>query len=326
MVLNKKSYKKLFQLLKLVVTVALCGFILWKIDWKGLDDAAESINFILLMAVFLAMVLNVFLSTLKWKILLAIHGIQFRFSVLYKYYFTAAFFNNFLPSTIGGDGYRIFKTFRNPESKEGAVTTVIVERITGILALLFLGFVGSIVIFLRNGDVIARDIMFTGTIGIGIFLVCFPLIVFKADLFRKLTGKYLPGKIKRVIAHTQDYQHNLSKTLLVILLSLLFQSFLLVYRLLLIYTVGESISIFSLAVVVAVSTVIALIPISINGIGLMDGSYIYLLVHYGVGYDQAVIVMLLIRLLQLPLSLVGGIFYQLDKSLLKVPDVQPEEI
>lgn len=326
MVENKKSNKKTIRLLKLIVTLALCGFILWKIDWKSLDDAAESINFILLMAVFFAMVLNVFLSTLKWKILLAIHGIQFRFSVLYKYYFTAAFFNNFLPSTIGGDGYRIFKTFRNPESKEGAVTTVIVERITGILALLLLGFVGSIVIFLRNGDVIARDVMFAGLIGIGIFLLCFPVVVLKADLFRKLAGKYLPGKIKKVVAHIQDYQHNLSKTMLVILLSLLFQSFLLVYRLLLIYAVGESIPIFSLAVVVAVSTVIALIPISINGIGLMDGSYIFLLVHYGVGYDQAVIVMLLIRLLQLPLSLVGGIFYQLDKSLLQVPDVQPEEI
>jgi hypothetical protein len=66
------------------------------------------------------------------------------------------------------------------------------------------------------------------------------------------------------------------------------------------------------------STLIANIPISINGIGLMDGSFIYLISKFGVDYDAAIIVMLIQRGLTIAVSLFGGIFYLSDKN--EMPD------
>ena len=149
---SNRNYKSILFLLKLLITIGLCAVIFWKVDWRGTWNALQHTNLLILIVVFAGMILNVFISTLKWKILLSIHWIRFELSQLYKYYFTASFFNNFLPSTIGGDGYRIYKTFRNPASKAGAVTSVLVERVTGILALIFIGFIGGIVSYLQTGN------------------------------------------------------------------------------------------------------------------------------------------------------------------------------
>jgi len=304
--------------MKLLITIILCAVILWKVDWGETWQALQQTNLIILCAVFVGMILNVLASTLKWKILLSIHGIQFKFSQLYKYYFTASFFNNFLPSTIGGDGYRIYKTFKNPVSKAGAFTSVFIERITGISALMFIGFIGGIVSYLQTGNEIARLVVFGGSLGLGILILFVLTIKFTASPLKRLGNKILPKRFEGIAEHLKDYKHNNRKILIVILLSLFFQLFLLFYRLLIIYAVGASISIVNLAVVVALSTIVALVPISINGIGLLDGSFIYLLANFNVGYEQAFIVMILIRLLNFPLGLIGGVFYFFDKKTLRV--------
>ena len=318
MSLTARNYHSLLFVIKLSITIALCAVILWKVDWRETWHALQQTNLIILCTVFAGMILNVLVSTLKWKILLSIHGIQFKFSQLCKYYFTASFFNNFLPSTIGGDGYRIYKTFKNPISKAGAFTSVFIERITGISALMFIGFIGGIISYLKTGNEISRLVVFGGSLGLGILIIFFLAMKFTATPLKRLGSKILPKRFQGVTEHLKDYKHNHRKILMVILLSLFFQLFLLFYRLLIIYAVGSTISIANMAVVVALSTIVALVPISINGIGLLDGSFIYLLVTFNVGYEQAFIVMILIRLLNFPLGLIGGIFYFFDKKSLRV--------
>jgi hypothetical protein len=63
----------------------------------------------------------------------------------------------------------------------------------------------------------------------------------------------------------------------------------------------------------SISTLVALIPISINGYGLLDGSVIFLMMRFGVDYEIAVIFMVLVRGLQIPLSLIGGGVYLMDR-------------
>ncbi len=65
---------------------------------------------------------------------------------------------------------------------------------------------------------------------------------------------------------------------------------------------------------VSLSTLVSLLPISINGIGLLDGSFIYVLQSFHVGYEQALLVIILVRLLSYLQSLLGGIFYFFEKK------------
>ena len=75
------------------------------------------------------------------------------------------FFSNFLPSTVGGDGYRMYKVFSINCSKAGAVMPVVMERLSGILALLFLGFLAAVISFHHYGDQVSEFGLLFGFLG-----------------------------------------------------------------------------------------------------------------------------------------------------------------
>ena len=297
--------------------MALCAVIIVKVNWHETWRALYQANWFMLIIVLIGMIVNVFTSTLKWKILLSIHKITINFSQLLKYYFTATFFNNFLPSTIGGDGYRILKTFNNSVSKAGAITSVFIERLTGIMALMIIGFLAGMIGYVKTGNDISRLVVIGGLVGIVLLIVLSLILKITKNPLKRLLRKIVPPKFSGVTEQLKEYNHQNQKIVQVILLSFLFQLSLLFYRLLLVYAVGASISIANLAVAIALSTFIALAPISINGLGLLDGSYIYLLTNFHVDYEQAFIVMILIRVLNVSLGLMGGVFYFFDKKTLR---------
>jgi glycosyltransferase 2 family protein len=313
--------KKYLIIFKIILTIILFYFIITKLDFGQLKTALLQANVLLVAAAFIVIILCFVISAYKWQVLLNIHGIYFKYSNLLSYYLIGFFFNNFLPTNIGGDAYRLFKTYNNPSSKEGAVVAIFTERLTGILMLLFIGMVGGVLSFIGHQSEISLSyIKWFGYItAAGILLLA--LIVFNYKRIRALLYKHLPKKIILFLEHGIDYLKNPKQLILVILISLVFQGLVILIRYLLIIAVGSDISISDLALVTALATVVALIPITINGLGLMDGAYIYLLNNFGVQVEHAALVMVFFRALNLILSLVGGLFYLKIKN-----EAAPDEV
>lgn len=299
--------------LKLLVSLSLVSFIVYQVDWAAVSSAISQTDMVIVSVVFVCMLLNVGSSSLKWKILLSIHGIHYDFVSLYRYYLSATFFNNFLPTSIGGDGYRLYRTMKNPTSRAGAVSALLVERITGLTALIFVGSVGAFVGSLKSGEAVPWISLLFGGLALAVVAVLLWTVSRSSRVGYLLKWKPIAGISEKLLVLVNDFRRLPKKLVQVGVISIGFYLFLLTYRLLLIYAAGSSISWFNLAVAVSVSTVVALIPISINGLGLMDGSFLYLLVHYGVATEHAVIVTLLIRVLQVLISLVGGVIYVVEK-------------
>src|SRR5262249_33490350 len=65
------------------------------------------------------------------------------FGALVSSFLVATFFNNFLPSNIGGDVMRIHDTSKAAGSRTVAATVVFVDRGIGLLGLMFLAAVGA---------------------------------------------------------------------------------------------------------------------------------------------------------------------------------------
>ena len=77
------------------------------------------------LALYLAMILA---SAWRWGLLLGAQGIPFTFGRLTSSFLVATFFNNFLPSNIGGDVIRIADTAPAAGSKTLATTVVLIDR------------------------------------------------------------------------------------------------------------------------------------------------------------------------------------------------------
>lgn len=307
--------KRLIIAAKLIVTLLLCGVLIWNADWGGVVDALSDISIPLMLSAFVLMMLSVTISAYKWRVLLDIHGIQYRFNLLHRYYFIAVFFNNFLPTSIGGDGYRIYRTLGNSRSKSSAVIAVFVERLTGILALLLIGYICAILVFIDQREALSRFIVVGGTVSLAVALPLM-MIGWRFGWFgRMLNSQRLPKVLKSTLEHVTDYMRNPDKSANMILVSFLFQIHnSIAFYLLLVYGVGAEITIPQLFVVLTLMNLISILPISINGIGVVDGSFIYLVGLYGVPYDAALGVMLVNRVLLVVISIIGAALYFSERS------------
>ena len=124
----------------------------------------------------------------------------------------------------------------------------------------------------------------------------------------------MPEKIKKLLLLADDYRGRPKKIAQVMVLSFLFHLFTLGWMFLLTRAVGAPVSFAALTLGTAGSNLAAMLPLSINGIGLWDGSFIYLMSAQGMSYNAALAMMLAIRTLLVPLSLIGGIFYLSDRK------------
>lgn len=136
------------------------------------------------------------LLSLRWKVLLRGQNVHATFRRLFAYYFMAAFFNNFLPSTIGGDTVRVIESRKLTGSTASSVMVVLIERLTGLMALVLIAAVGLVISFFGSMEHEAQAWFLLGGV-----LAAFALVIFLAHPkvaphILKLTGKILPQKIQ----------------------------------------------------------------------------------------------------------------------------------
>lgn len=123
---------------KLAVTVLLFVLIFRNIDVSETLSAAATVKMpTLVLAVFLLMGSSC-VASLRWGIIMAKIGIHRPPLFFLKSYFKGAFFNQGLPTSIGGDGLRILDAARITENKEDAFNGVFIDRIIGLAGLLLL--------------------------------------------------------------------------------------------------------------------------------------------------------------------------------------------
>jgi glycosyltransferase 2 family protein len=130
--------------LRLAVSAALVAWILRKTPFQAVGAAFRSAD---LRFVLLALALNLFdtfASVRRWRLLIRAQGGEAAFPGLVRAYFVGIFFNNLLPSTIGGDTVRVVYTARSGVGRAKALGIVFVDRFLGLLALLLFAIVGAL--------------------------------------------------------------------------------------------------------------------------------------------------------------------------------------
>src|SRR5688572_17986994 len=104
--------KRLALALKIIVSVALIWFVLSKVDLDAararLTDAAPSM-LVVTAALFL---LQIVIGARRWYIILQGIDAPLSFGQAVRFFYIGAFFNQALPSSVGGDAVRIYKAYK----------------------------------------------------------------------------------------------------------------------------------------------------------------------------------------------------------------------
>ena len=246
-------------------------------------------------------------SCLKWRMLLLSDGQGSPCSTLAGFYLMGYFFNNFLPTSVGGDAARMFLVGKDSGNYLVGVNSVLADRFSGLLALVLVGFCGILLAPLVIGPTFTA--LFAGC-GIFLWLLLLVPLVYPpartalADL--KDRGRILSFWVG-IIGGTLHYFTRPG-----LFLPLAWTS--LVYQLLTVSTyfaaakaLHMDVGLAQMSAIVPVVTLMTLIPVSLNGLGLREGGFAFFLARAGIPEADAIALSLLVYAISLVFSMAGAV-------------------
>lgn len=261
-------------------------------------------------------IIGLLLSAYRWQILLAVHEVKAPLWDLLQSYLIGGFFNNFLPTRVGGDVYRMVDSKRYSGSLLRPFAVILVERLSGIYGLLLIG-VAAVAMYPRFHEVRSLGIALFA-LAIGGFLA---ILVFYgsegfANWLKRIVAK-LPAKISGHLLSIFDAFWHFSKSKTVVLyafiLGLILQFNVILYYYFIARGLGMNLGLMEASIVMPILICIQLLPLTPNGIGVREFSYIYLMKPFGVTEAQAVAFSLWDYVLTFAYGLIGGILYLTKK-------------
>ena len=262
---------------KLVVGAVLLLFVYHHLS---LDDVAlelRRLRFPPLVAFTAILFANTFLSALKWKWLLEADGIKLSIRTLFGSCLIGTFFNLFLPSTVGGDTYRIASIGRGRIVKSTAA--VLADRLSGLIAL---ATICTIFAATHHHVVGHRAIVIIPSLLLIAQVVLSTVLLWPVKgrglLLRLGFGRILPrfsSFMDRLFLSFQSYRQRPSLLLKILVISFLFQILFVAAIYCLSRALALSIPLSSFMVFVPIVEIFESIPISIYGLGLRDAGYVF---------------------------------------------------
>ncbi len=306
--------RRWLTILKWLISLLLIGWILWRTDLREIGAALLAASpWLLLLAASLHLI-GLLISAYRWRLLLRATGADAALPFLMESYMVSIFFNNFLPSTIGGDAIRAYDSWRVGVSKSQAVAIIFVDRFLGLVALMCFALVA-----LPFSDSLTQTVPWLKLwvlLGFAAMLTVVWAIFFLPSRLADLIGKLpLPfsAKIQRLLAAFLTFQGRRDVLLKQLGLSLLLQINVIIHYYLIAQALHLAVPLFSFFLMIPLITVIMMLPISINAIGIRESAFSFFLAANGVAAADAVALAWIAYGLVLLQGVIGGIFYALRK-------------
>lgn len=272
---NDKTNKKriLKRIIQLLVSVGGFAYIFHKIP---LNEVIENWNFGMtpwIIAMLVAATLVMAIQANRWKGL-SVQGPEIPFKTYYAYTAMGYFFNNLLPTGFGGDAVKSLAFGKNFNQTSQSVSAVLIARIQGLLAMFFCFFI-ALPFALSKAEIpwIYTLIMTVASLACIVFIsLCLfsDKIPVPASIANKLT---FIAKLQKSLS---IYRHHKKQILLSSLDSLWLQLLTLFTAYAYFKAVNVDIDISILVVFTSITIVISMLPISLNGIGIREGTQVAL--------------------------------------------------
>jgi len=127
--------RHLLLLLKAAISFLLLYLSLRSVDLSTMAERLNRLDVGWIAAALALLAVQVVLQALRWRAIAGVGGIALAVPSAVQISFIATFFNQVLPSTVGGDAARIWLLARKGAGWAGATYSVLIDRIAGVLVL-----------------------------------------------------------------------------------------------------------------------------------------------------------------------------------------------
>lgn len=161
-------------LVKIAISAVLIAIVLRAFDVRGVVAQFAKVDIATVFASVAIALAIALLHTARWVAVLKANTTPLSFKTALQVVLIGHFFNQALPSSVGGDAVRVWCAYRAGLPFKSAVNTVIVDRAITLLSLLLLSAAGLPWLFDIVGDPVARwalsTVICAGVVGFAAFL------------------------------------------------------------------------------------------------------------------------------------------------------------
>ena len=298
---------------KIGVSLALLAYLLSTTDLDALQRRVRAGDTFLLALAMALYAVILAISTWRWRVLLEAQGYTIPLAHLSGSYLVATFFNNFLPSNIGGDVVRVRDSSRLTGSTTTSLAVVVIDRILGLGAL----YVLALAAFITGGPTVrglagARSVL----LALGLVFGGLAYVFFRPGIARRVVSASglgrLPWALKRfetVQAAVHVYRSQVHAVWMAFLGSVALWTIVVYYY----YTVARALRIplplSACFLMVPLCTLVQTVPISFNGWGIRESVFILYFHQVGLGKDSALAFSLVGAGLVVLMSLSGAVVW-----------------
>jgi uncharacterized protein (TIRG00374 family) len=306
---------RLLFLGKVTVSVLLLTLLFWQVDRATFLRSFQALPLNLFVGCVGLYALGYVISTIRWQRLLMAEGIRLPLWRLTLVYFEGAFFNLFLPTLIGGDIVRGYTIYRITRGHAASIASILVDRLSGFAALIAIALVA---LWLAYGEI--QDPQVAAMILAVAATFSLVLAVFLSDrvkthalgLLRAVGLVRFQAKVHGVLEAIHRYRGHRWALGQAIVLSTLLQALIIVTYYLIGAGLNLGVPLAYFFLYVPLITFVAMLPVSVAGLGVREGGVVYFFGRVGVDAATALSMSLAWFSLTLVVSTLGGLAFLLN--------------
>ena len=262
-------------IIKILFSFILLYFVLSQIDINKLLNILKTSNIFYLFIAFVFFNLSKIVSAIRLNYYFREIGINLSLKENLILYYIGMFYNLFLPGGIGGDGYKAYILNKKYKTKyKKLISALLFDRISGLVALLFLGGV----LFLFSDFKILPLMIIAGVGSVSIYFIFY----------------FISKKLNKFLFYFKQTT----------ILGLIVQILQLISALFIIYALGNM-PIIDVLVLFLISSIVAVLPITIGGVGVRELTFLYGFNYLGMSADSGVAFSFLFFIITMLSSLIG---------------------
>jgi glycosyltransferase 2 family protein len=298
---------------KLSVSVALLGYLFFTTDRDALQRRMRTGDTFYLVAAMALYGLTLAIAVWRWRLLLHTQGYRASMGRLSATYLVATFFNNFLPSNIGGDVIRVRDSNKLTGSTTTSLAVVAIDRILGLGAL----YVLALGAYLAAGPQL-RDLAGArpALLALGVLFAGLAYVFFRPGTARRVMaavgGTHLPwaqARFEQVQGAVHVYREEVAAVWAAFAGSIALQALVVYYY----FFVGRAlhipVALSACFLIVPLCTLVQTLPISFNGWGVRESVFILYFAQLGLPRESALAFSLVGAGLMVLLSLSGAVVW-----------------
>jgi uncharacterized protein (TIRG00374 family) len=307
--INRKIW---LTLLRFIVSFSLMGTILYYFRAQ-LPTVVQYLKemqpfyFILAVAVFFAGLLAV---AYRLRFVLQVHGTKISVSATYYVNLIALFFNNVLPSSLGGEMVKAYYLYKDSKGSVTVFSAVVVDRLFGLVTMLLIS-ISSIFFFdIAQGShkILGTIVMLAAaTITLAVFIFNKKIVDGLCQLHIPLLPAIFLEKIREVYRAMYEYREHKGIFGNCMALTVVGQIFFILVNFLLARSLSIDIPLGFFFFFVPILLIMGVAP-SVNGIGVREATFLFYLTEFTTS-EKALALSLLTTFFMIFVGILGGIIY-----------------